>query len=83
MYIHVCVYVGTCMFIHMHVYVYTCVWNEVHVSVVCCVWCVQIQVYTEGRMDSPLVTSAVDIIGFFELSPLPNRSEVLYIDTCI
>ena len=27
-------------------------------------------------MDSPLATSGVDSIGFFELSPLPNRTEV-------
>lgn len=37
---------------------------------------VQVQVYSEQRMDSPLVTSGVDSIGFFELSPLPSRSEV-------
>jgi hypothetical protein len=39
----------------------------------------QIQVYSERRMDSPLATSGVDSIGFFELSPLPNRTEEYHI----
>ena len=39
--------------------------------------CVQVQVYSERRMESPLTAAGVDSIGFFDLSPLPNRSEVL------
>ena len=39
--------------------------------------CVQVQVYSESRMESPLTTAGVNSIGFFDLTPLPNRSEVL------
>lgn len=39
----------------------------------------QVQVFNELRMDSPLITSGVDSIGFFELSPLPVRTEEYHI----
>ncbi|CAI8042447.1 Nodal modulator 1 [Geodia barretti] len=39
----------------------------------------QVQVYSESRMESPLTTAGVNSIGFFDLTPLPNRSEDYYI----
>lgn len=39
--------------------------------------------FNERRMDSPLITSGVDNIGFFELSPLPVRIEVyIHVHVC-
>lgn len=47
------------------------------------VWCVQVQVYGDSRMETPVTTVGVDSIGFFDLSPLPNRSEVVLLQHLI
>jgi hypothetical protein len=39
----------------------------------------QVQVYSESRMETPLTTAGVNSIGFFDVTPLPNRSEDYYI----
>ena len=60
-----------CLCVCMCQYLYTCM----------SVCALQVQVYSEKRIDSPIITSGVDSIGFFDLPPLPNRAEV-YTCTC-